>query len=173
MKELKLLEKTLFEMIYILASDLEIQKLLYVDDNNYNSDKFTNFALLPTQQMIDDEYISIAPHLENGIENSTRNTFLVIQLEDISLESYDGGMRASGAIHIVTDKQHELMKPNRSRLLMIADRIISILEHKKLSAAGELEFNTLSRIVYSEYTFGYRLSFNFTDQQLDNRKAEI
>lgn len=172
MKSVALLEKTLFEMVYLLASNYDIQKLLYVDGNNLDTD-FSDFQLLPPQDMLDNEYISIAPHLENGIENATRNTFLVVQLEDISLESYEGGIRASGAIHIVTDKQHEVLKPNHSRLLMLADAIINLLEHKKLSAAGEISFRSLARVVYSEYTFGYRLSFSFNDQQLDGRKAEI
>lgn len=171
MKNVNLLKKTLFEIVQLLASNETIQKFLYVDTNDLNSDDFKLFQPRPAQALLDEEYISIAPHLENAIENSTRNTFLVVQLEEIIFSMTD--IQAQGAIHIVTDKQHELLTPNDSRLLILMNEIIQTLEHKKLSAAGEIVFSSASRVVYSPYTFGYRLNFRFNDQQLNGRKAEI
>ena len=39
------------------------------------------------------------------------------------------------------------------------------------SAAGILEIKTVSSVVYSEYSFGYRISFEFKEQE--QRKAVL
>jgi len=161
-----IIEKTLFEMGQVLSQNQNLQKLLVLDKNDMSE----SFTPLTFQQLLDQEYISLAPRIESGLKNKDRNTFLVIHLNDMNLSTDE--TRASGYIFVGTDYAHVILKNNKNRLLQLINEVTNSLDGIKLSAAGEIGITYASAVTYSESHFGYRISFNFNNQ-ISIRKAEL
>lgn len=168
MKTIKKIKTSMFEIAQILASDELLQKLLVIDSPNVLQIEIYTPKTL--NEMLDEQYICLAPKLENALKKNDRNTFLIIQLDTGDLRNASN-MRIAGSIFIATDGDHILLKNNANRLWEILDRIIQDLDERKLSSAGAISVDTFNHVVYSEYTFGYRVNFSFKDQE--NRKAEL
>lgn len=166
--KLRNLKKVPFEIATLLAADDTIIRLIY-DDSPFALTNTTN--TVSVQELINSNYIGFYPATETGIREVDRNTFIVISLEDFTLNAQDQNTRGTGAIYITTDKAHCLLDGNKIRLLELADRIETVLDNRKLSTAGELQLTTISYVVFSDFRAGYRISFRCSDQS--SRKAEL
>lgn len=166
MRNIKVIENTLFDIAQALAANEQLQKLLVLDDNSLEG----TFVPLSIQEVLEQEYISVCPFVENGIVNSQRNTFLVIHFDDFSFR--DQNTRVNGVIYVCSDKQHVVLSNNRHRLLEIIGEINKTIGDKKFSAAGEIIMDHAESVSISEFVFSYRLSFHFNDQE-SFRKAEL
>lgn len=167
--KLKNLKKIPFEIAASLASDDTVVRLIYDDDSSALLKK-TKLSI-SIQELISSNYIGFYPATESGIKEIDRNTFIIINLEDFALKAQDSNVKATGAIYITTDKAHCLLNENKIRLLELADRIDSVLEGRKLSAAGEIQLTSINYVVFSDFRCGYRISFRCSDQS--SRKAEL
>ena len=167
--KLKNLKKTPIEIATILASNDDVVRLIY-DDSSSALTKPQNYNI-GVQELINLDYIGFYPATESGIKNIERNTFIIINLEDISLQNTDINTKATGAIYITTDKNHSLLDNNKLRLLELADAIDSCLENSKLSSAGKLYLTAINYVVFSDFRSGYRITFRLHDQE--TRKAEL
>ena len=166
--KLRNLKKVPFEIATLLAADDTIISLVY-DDSPFALTNTTD--IVSVQELINSNYIGFYPATETGIREVDRNTFIVINLEDFTLNAQDQNTRGTGAIYITTDKAHCLLDGNKIRLLELADRIETVLDNRKLSTAGELQLTTISYVVFSDFRAGYRISFRCSDQS--SRKAEL
>lgn len=164
--KLKNIKKVPFEIAQILASNKQLIQLIYDD-----SADLTTEILPSATQLINEEYIGFYPATETGINSVSKNTFLIINLEDISLQNQDSNIGASGAIYITTDRDHCLIKQKEIRLLEIADTVEGILEGYKLSSAGQIRLTSINYVVFSDFRSGYRINFRIYDQP--TRKAEL
>lgn len=165
MKNLRNIKKAPFEIGQLLATNTEICALLLDDSNTPTSNSVT------FKELLDNKYIVLYPPIDSGeIQDYTRNTFLVILIDNIS-PSADENTLVNGTIYISTDEGHLLLSNNRNRLLELADKILQTLDGAKLTAAGEVHINAVSHIMITNFRAGYRISFTFTDQP--TRKAEI
>jgi hypothetical protein len=50
--------------------------------------------------------MSIAPIVDDNITNNSRNTFLIVHLEDIDTYGQEGNIQVGGTIFIGTNKEH-------------------------------------------------------------------
>lgn len=167
MEKLKTIKSLPFEIAQLLGDDVKLQQLL-VDDNNNLSNNFEKWNL---SDLLEKEYISFAPVIDNNIKNNTRNTFLIINLEEIDFVSRDDNMVVSGAIFIGTDKQHSMLSGSRLRLVEMISQIYDLLNDYKFSAAGTVNMKYATFVNFSEYVFGYKIVFKVVEQEI--RKAEI
>lgn len=167
--KLKNIKKIPFEIAAVLASKEEIVKLIYDDDPSVLIKK----SQLPISmgELIKENYIGFYPATETGINQIDKNTFIVINVEDINLYSADDNISINGAIYITTDKAHCLLSNNKLRLLELADEIESALENYKLSSAGKITLSSIHYVVFSDFRSGYRINFRCSDQQ--SRKVEL
>ena len=167
--KLSKLKEVPFQIAQVLVENENIVRLLYCD----------NSSVLTTQEqvsvgineLIEQNYIGFYPATETGISNIERNTFIIINLEDVNLHNSDSNVGASGAIYITTDKAHCTLDGGKLRLLELADEIDTTLDGQKLSVAGQLRLNSINYVVFSDFRSGYRINFRIYDQQA--RKAEL
>lgn len=167
--KLKNIKKIPFEIASILASNEDVVKLIYDDDSSVLLKK--NKINISMEELIQKNYIGFYPATETGINSIDRNTFIIINLEDINLQNTDININTSGAIYITTDKAHCLLNNNKLRLLELADVIEGVLENQKLSSAGKIILTSVNYVVFSDFRSGYRINFRCSDQQ--TRKAEL
>lgn len=167
MRALDSIKRMPMEIAVALAGNTRLQQLL-VDDKNELANNFTPYSI---NDLLKHEYISFTPVFDNNIKNNKKNTFLIINIEMIEFDDMEGNTRISGDIFIGTDRQNAILKNNTSRLLEIVDEIYKTLQDKKLSAAGAINVDYANFISYSEYVFGYKISFKVMEQE--TRKAEI
>lgn len=167
--KLKNLKKAPMEIATLLAADDTVIQLVYNDNQSaLSSPKEIKINI---QDLINSNYIGFYPATESGIKDIDRNTFIIINLEDINLQQADNNVSASGAVYITTDKSHCLLDNNKLRLLELADAIEGCLEGQKLSSAGKILLSSINYVVFSDFRSGYRINFRLMDQQ--SRKAEL
>lgn len=167
--KLKNLKKAPMEIASLLASNENIVRLIYDDESSVlTNKKVINISI---KELIEKDYIGFYPATESGIKSIERNTFIIINLEDINLQNADSNIGANGAIYITTDKAHALLNENKLRMLELADEIEGTLENVKLSSAGKVVVSSINYVVFSDFRCGYRINIRFNDQQ--NRKAEL
>ena len=173
MKQLGKIKELPFEIAIKLSQNARLQQLLVDDSNQYIVDDVndTNTELIDVNELLRDEYISFSPVVDNNITNSTRNTFLIINLDEIDFVSSEDNMAVSGTIFIGTDKQHAVLNNNRLRLVEMTDEILKSLHGEKLSVAGQIDLQYSTFISYSNYVFGYKIVFRIAEQE--TRKAMI
>lgn len=173
MKQLGKIKDLPLEIAVKLSQNARLQQLLVDDTNQYIpediSDDETN--LLDIDQLFKDEYISFSPVVDNNITNTTRNTFLIINLDEIDFVSGEDNMNVSGAIFIGTDKQHAVLHNNKLRLIEMIDEVLKSLHDEKLSVAGQIKLDYATFVSYSNYIFGYKIIFQIVEQ--DTKKAMI
>lgn len=167
--KLKNIKKIPFEIASVLVSNEDVVKLIYDDDPSVLLKK--NKINISMEELIQKNYIGFYPATETGINSIDRNTFIIINLEDINLQNTDININTSGAIYITTDKAHCLLNNNKLRLLELADVIEDVLENQKLSSAGKIILTSVNYVVFSDFRSGYRINFRCSDQQ--TRKAEL
>lgn len=169
MKELGKIKSLPTEIIMQLAQNLRLQKLLLVDAQELPEDK--NFEAQRWDMLIEEDYMSIAPIIDDNITNNSRNTFLIVHLNDIDTYGQEGNIQIGGEIFVGTNKEHTWLKGNKLRLLEIVDEVIKSLDGQKFSVAGKLSIYRASSTIYSKQSFGYRIAFRINE--LENRKAEL
>ena len=169
MKQLGKIKLLPSEIIKALSLNTELQKLLVVDVQEMPSDD--QFESMSWAELIEQNYMSIVPIIDDNITNNSRNTFLIIHLDDINTYGRENNIEVGGSIYIGTNLDHCWLKGNKLRLLEMIDEVIKTLDNRKLSVAGTLGIIRASSITYSKKSFGYRISFRVSEQE--NRKAEL
>ena len=159
MKKLQNIKKAMAEIVFTLANNIEIQKLLLVDSPDIKNSQFTP---LTQQEMLDQNYIMMAPQNDVALDNNSKNTFLVTAISSIQFKE-DGNHDIDASIYIATNIEHALINNNDDRALAIADEIINILDNLKLSCATSIHCTAINRIAYSEFYSGYEILFSFAD----------
>lgn len=166
--KLKNIKKAPIEIASLLAADKTILQLIYNDSPSALTSSVVDVTI---QDLIGQNYIGFYPATEVGIKDINRSTFIIISVEDFSLQNPDNNTSASGAIYITTDKSHCLLDNGHLRLLELADAIEGCLENTKLSSAGVVQISNINYVVFSDFRSGYRINFRLRDQQ--SRKAEL
>lgn len=166
--KLRHIKKAPFEIAKQLAQDNKVVNLIFNDNKTALVD---SDVVVSISELIEKNYIGFYPATESGINLIDRNTFIIINMEDINLQADDNNIRATGAIYVTTDKDHCLLENNSLRLLELVDAIESCLEGEKISAAGKIQLSSVNYVVFSDFRSGYRINFRINDQQ--SRRAEL
>lgn len=156
------IKKSPAEIATVLAKDDTIKKLLVIDTADALEKEVPEGVDL--NYLLEKHYISMEPPVENRIQEYDRNTFISILVDTVTPAS-EGNMRAGYVIYVSTNMDHQMLENNRNRLLELADRILHLLQDKKFTAAGQMNFNSMSHLMLSEFHSAYRMAFSMTDQQ--------
>jgi hypothetical protein len=130
MKTIELVEQTLYQIKNILINDEVIRKLLYLQTP----------AALTSETSVSaanvDSLISIIPYVqdEGGIENSAESNFIVIYCNFMSFEDDIQHLITFG-IDLFVYKDYFLLNGAKTRPTQILNRIVDLLEDKKLAFA--------------------------------------
>lgn len=161
MSKLDNFERAMFEILKKLSLNDTIQRLLVLD----GKDALTaNFSSLSFQQLLNEQYLSVSPSLENGIQNMERNSFLIITYEDFNFEGDEGNIVAKGSIYIGSHNQHILLNNNKHRLLQLLNHIYDTLDGFKATISGAVSILNALRLNYSEYVSGFDIQFEIREQ---------
>ena len=166
--KLRNLKEIPFQIASELAKNPKILSLVYNDNSSVLNEEIPPIDL---NELIQKNYIGFYPATESGIKDVDKNTFIIINLEDFSLQNTDYNVSTSGAIYITTDKSHCLLDNGKLRLLELIDEIESTLEGCKFIAAGKISLTSVNYVVFSDFRCGYRINFRISDQTA--RKAEL
>ena len=172
-------KKLPYELASVIAHDAIVQRLLINDTVDALDEPIPALSNLPdtsnpssiAQYLIKENYVSIAAPTESGIENYTRNTFIIINIDSIDFHDGSENNAATGSIFFITDDEHQYLSNNRLRLFEIADAVINILDNRKFSSAGTFRVESLDTIFFSEFQRGYRLVFTLKD--IDNTESAV
>jgi hypothetical protein len=123
-------EQAIFQIRNILTNDEVVRKLLYIQ---------TPAALTSTDNVTTAmvaNLITIVPYVTDigGIENSSQSNFIVIYPSYLDLSS-DVEHVIDISIDLFVYKDHYILNGNKLRLNQLLDRVIYLLEDKKLSFA--------------------------------------
>jgi hypothetical protein len=123
-------EQAIFQIRNILTNDEVVRKLLYIQ---------TPAALTLTDNVTTAmvaNLITIVPYVTDigGIENSSQSNFIVIYPSYLDLSS-DVEHVIDISIDLFVYKDHYILNGNKLRLNQLLDRVIYLLEDKKLSFA--------------------------------------
>ncbi len=168
MKTLVNIKKSVIEVAQLLAADETILKLVYIDEPNALISPKPEITL---NELIEQHYICVIPPVETGIKDSWRNTFITILLDNVSFNRRDDNTSANMIIYVSTDEAHVLLDDNKMRMLEIIDRIVAILEGKKITGAGIISVDNFNHTMLSEFRSAYRVMISFSDQ--NTKKVEI
>lgn len=168
MKTLVNIKKSYLEIATLLSKDDILCRLLLNDTTDALSKEAPVHDL---NSLISEHYISLFPPVENRIEEYQRNTFLSILVDNINFIGADETMPTNIILYISTDEKHLILDDNRNRLLEMVDRIIQVLDNKKLSTSGKLEVTSAIHVLLSELHPAYRIGIRLVDQP--NRKEDI
>lgn len=158
-----------FQLAAELVKNKNIVNLIYDDKSSALNNE--EALISDINQLIAENYIGFYPATETGIKDVDKNTFIIINLEDFSLQGVDYNTTTTGAIYITTDKSHCLLDNGKLRLLELIDEIETTLEGNKLASAGKVSLTSANYVVFSDFRCGYRINFRISDQTA--RKAEL
>lgn len=156
------------EIIQLLATNERLQKLLLIDTNDIN---VADFEKWHWAKLIESDYMSIAPIVDGNITNNSRNTFLIVHLDDIDSYGWEDNIEISGSVFIGTNLEHVWLQGNKLRLLEMIDEIMKTLDNYKFSVAGKMTVYRASSVVYANKSFGYRVFFKIKEQE--NKGVEL
>lgn len=170
MSKIEQIEKTINEIAHVLGNNEKLCRLLYID----SPDALTkpNFIKPTFQTLFDEKYINTTPQQQSGIQELGRNTFIILRISSLRFTEDSNNIEVYADCSIITNTNTVRLEGNRDRALLIADTIEEALTNHKFSSAGEIYVDDIDNVVYSEYEFGYIVSFNFKDQ-ITKKKVEI
>lgn len=162
-KSLQNIKKAVIEIATYLAKDKTLCKLLLNDTKDALNQEAPDVDI---NYLIQNNYISICPPVENRIEEYKRNTFLSILIDNVvfSKDKINGSI----IIYISTTEEFLLLNDNLNRLIESCDRIIQVLDNKKLSCAGTLSVSSMSHTMLSDLHPAYRIVLRCEDQNNGN-----
>lgn len=166
-KNLVTTEKVMFEVKDILLNSPKLRRLVYFD----SPDALTK-ATAPTRvevEFLEDgttnaEYITLFPFLQTGITEYGRNTYIMISLPSVDLDtSEDGNIYPAIFITAVTNLEHYLLSDSKLRLLQICDEIIKLIDNHKFSFATKAEVIKMEEVLFDNQIYGYMLKVFCSD----------
>lgn len=165
-KDILNIQTTMFEIKAALLNNGDIRKLLYYDiPEALEADVTPSINDLTKDANNKDlHYITLFPIMEKGIVEYGRNTYIMITLPLIDLDTdEDNNIYPGITVTAITDSEHYMLSNDRLRLLEICNRVIKILDNQKFTVAGKLEVIQLKEIVFNEQIYGYTLKVFSSD----------
>lgn len=132
-KTIELVEQSVYQIKSILINDETIRKLLYLQ----TPAALTSETSVTTAQV--DGLISVVPYVQDddGVENSSQSNFIVIYAPLMDFTS-DIQHMVTLSIDIFVYKDYYLLDGAKMRLTQLLNRIMLLLENKKLAFAEKI-----------------------------------
>ena len=141
----------------LLLNDDELKKLLYNDSNN---------ALeLNVPQVADvEKYITTHPIYEfENRADYTQHGMINIFMSNSEADEEQISTSATIRINVVHNIDKWTLKDGSCRVLKMLDRIIALIDNKKLSVSNPVEYGNSDELILSKQLTGYALLFYITD----------
>lgn len=167
MGKLATIEKSINEIIIALSRNQHFCALL-IDDTPQADNH--NIILSDWTDLITKDYVKLYPASLDSAANPVKNTFLVLLINGIAITN--DNILVDADIYVTTDDAHVLLDKFTNRLIKLSDEILTTLDGLKLSSAGNIEIESITHVMLTEWRPAYRIHFTFTDQ-VNTRKAEI
>jgi hypothetical protein len=156
MKTIQLAEQTVFQIKNILISDEILRKLLYIQTPSaLTSETSVSISMV-------NSLISVVPYVqdENGIENSAESNFIVVYVSYMNFTN-EVMHEITVGIDMFVYKDYYLLDGSKMRLNQILNRVVDLLEDKKLAFAEKftIEDVRLTSIEQGK-TIGYLTSWS-------------
>lgn len=140
-----------------LLNDEELRQLLYNDSNNA-----LDIDVPPVKDV--EKYITTHPvysfdHNEDYTQHGMINIYMTTSEPDEEQASIGAVIRINAVYN--TDKW--TLANGDCRMLKIIDRIIALIDNKKLSVSNPVEYNNSDELILSKQLVGYALLFYITD----------
>jgi hypothetical protein len=156
MKTIQLAEQTVFQIKNILISDETLRKLLYIQTPSALTSE-TDVSISMVNSLI-----SVVPYVqdENGIENSAESNFIVVYVSYMNFTN-EVMHEITVGIDMFVYKDYYLLDGSKMRLNQILNRVVDLLEDKKLAFAEKftIEDVRLTSIEQGK-TIGYLTSWS-------------
>jgi hypothetical protein len=156
MKTITLAEQTMFQIKNILVNDATLRKLLYIQA----PDALTSTTSVTIAQA--SPLISITPYVQDddGIENSAQSNFIVVYVSNMDF-SDEVRHAITVGIDLFVYKDYYILDGSKIRLNQILDRVVALLEDKKLAFAEKftIDYARLTSIDAGK-TLGYLTSWS-------------
>lgn len=159
MKTIEITEQSIYQIKNLLIADEVIRKLLYIQAPN----AIDSTSVITTDMVTG--LVSIIPYLQDddGVENSAQSNFIVIYPSYFNFTE-DTKHDISINIDIFVYKDYFLLDGAKFRLTQLMNRIVNILENKKLGFAEKFKI-TDARLTNIDRgkTLGYLTSWSITN----------
>ena len=170
MSKIENIEKTFNEIACALASNEKICRLLYIDKPDaLTTNQFTQPSI---EFLFENKYVNTCPQRQSGIQDLGRNSLLILRISSVNFEKDSTGVHVYADCSIITNYTVSMLDNNKDRALVLAGLIEDELSKHKFSSAIKVNVDRIESVVYSEYEFGYGVSFEFQDQVI-KKKVEI
>lgn len=147
-----------------LLESEDIRKLLYNDSNDSLN--------LPTPKKEDvNKYITTHPIYEfEDKEDYTQHGMINIFMADSEPDDENNSTSSVIRINVVYNTAKWELIDGSSRPLLIADKIIELVNNKKFSVSNPISYINIQELILSKKLVGYALLFDFTDgnSELEN-----
>jgi hypothetical protein len=136
MKTIELVEQTLYQIKSILINDEVVRKLLYLQIPG----ALASNVSVTTSQV--NGLISVVPYLQDddGIENSSQSNFIVLYCNYMNFQE-DMQHSLTIGIDVFIYKDYYILDGSKMRLTQILNRVVDLLEDKKLAFAEKFTIN--------------------------------
>jgi hypothetical protein len=130
MKTIDFVEQSVYQIKNLLLGDVTLRKLLYLQTPS----ALTSNTEVTASQVTD--LISIIPYVQDddGVENSSQSNFIVIYPSYMDFTS-DVEHKINISIDVFVYKDYYLLDGAKIRLTQILNRVVYLLEDKKLAFA--------------------------------------
>jgi hypothetical protein len=136
MKTLENIESAIYQIKNIIIGNADIRKLLYINTPSALTSQ-TNVTIANVENLI-----SIRPYIQDddGIENSSQSNFIIIYPTYMDF-SNDTFHTIQISIDVFVYKDNYFLDNAKTRLMQLLNKIIDVLNDKKLSFAERFEIN--------------------------------
>lgn len=160
---LERLQSTLAAIKNKLLRDELIRKLLI---NDFPAALHTEVPELSEHDL--DKYIVLRPVFDfENKKNYNQNSVINMYITDIDPIENTKGINAVIQINVVCNQDVWNLDENQIRPLVIADRIITLINNVKFTASNKIFLNSLTDLIINKKMFGYALLFTITDGSAD------
>ena len=151
------IESSLAAIKSLLLTDEIVRKLVYNDSNN---------ALNIEAPNVDetDKYITLHPIYQfENVGDYTQNGMINIFFDNGSPSVDDNALTGVIQVNVVFNIDKWELVNNKIRPLMLSNRIIQLLDGRKLTLSNPLEFNSIQQLIINKQLVGYALLFDIVD----------
>lgn len=146
------LQEAIFEIRHLIQSDSEVRKMLLVDTKNALEAPEPEFSEATDHIVVSAVFDITEPPFD-------KNTIMTVVLHRATYDSESVVTSGMVKINILTRSELWELKNRKIRPLEIANRIVAILNNKKVSVSHKLYFSSIELAILNDDVNGYSVIF--------------
>ena len=154
------LQSTLYQIKNILLADPEVRKLLYYSTEELGKKSLEQMKEVTQAAVEDNIYLQLVVDMDTTPPFNKRN-FISIFLSDGSCDDQEV-MTYAINVALMSEK-HDWIIGNDIRPLRLAQKVIDLIDGKKLELSNKMFFNHITQQIVNDDVYGYTLIFAASD----------